>query len=109
MGEMKRIIKINKENDDSFVIIQNIVEKINAKELCDIFGKLKSDESQLLRNIESIPKQLEKSLDGAKKNLEMVKTDMEAVGKYAEPLLKKAVEKQREKEEADKANEGTCR
>jgi DNA relaxase NicK len=88
MGETTRSVKINKENDNSFVIIQNIVEKVNAEELKNIYNKIKADEITLNRSLENIPKQAEKQLNDVKKNLEMVKADIEAVGKYAEKMVK---------------------
>lgn len=89
MAKITRTVKMNKENNDRFVIIQTVVEEVNAEELKNMYNKIKADEMVLERNIINIPKHAEKQLNEAKSNLEMVKTDIEALGKYAEPMIKK--------------------
>lgn len=93
MTDMKETIKINKENDNSFVIIRTITEKVDAKALLKIIGDVENGLKTYKQQLDDFPKQNEEKEKFLKMQVDAIDTRLKAFKKY-EDAAKRAVEKE---------------
>jgi uncharacterized protein YukE len=96
MSEIKETVKINKENENSYVIIMTMTERVNAKELIAHFDKIKEAHDTTKSQLDEIPKQVESRQKYFESQLATFTQRIEAFSKPAETAnnyLKKEAEK----------------
>jgi predicted RNA-binding protein with RPS1 domain len=96
MGTQKESIKINKENDNLYVIIYTVTERVNAKELVTHFDTIKDAHEKAKMQLEDAPKQAEARQKYFEAQLNTFNTRMDAFSKHAESAnnyMKKEAEK----------------
>ena len=100
MGDIKETIKINKENDNSYVIIRIITEKVDAKALLKIIGDIENGVKTYRQQLDDFPKQTEEKENFLKLQVDSIDTRLKAFKKH-EDAAKRAVEKEDVKPDAD--------
>ena len=100
MGDIKETIKINKENDNSYVIIRIITEKVDAKALLKIIDDVENGLKAYKQQLDDFPKQTEEKEKFLKLQFDSINERLRAFIKYAD-AAKRAVEKEVKTDDKD--------
>jgi Tat protein secretion system quality control protein TatD with DNase activity len=104
MGEVKETIKVNRENDDSFVIVRTITEKADAKTLVKIIGDIEKGLETYRQQLEDMPRQNEEKEKFLKSQVDMIGSRLIEFSKHRKAAERKVAEelkKEAEKKEAE--------
>jgi len=92
MGKVSETFKVNRENDDSYVVVRTISEKIDAKALVKISDGVMAGVKEIKAQLEGLPAQTEAMRKDLERQLGIIEERSREFGKHqdaAERAIKK--------------------